>query len=308
MGYASAPSAPLFSDGAAATLRLLGYLTLAVVLMVSDHRGGFLERGRQLAGVVVEPLYQVAGAPAALARYLYSAAAERGQLHSEREALRAELLLARAQLARLDAVQAENRRLRGLLGGTQGLQLEARLVSLASVDLDPFRQRALLDGGRNQGIETGAALIDAGGVFGQVIESGPLRATVMLISDPAHAVPVQVRRSGVRTIAYGTGAPDRLRVPNIPQSADIVVGDLLITSGLGGHFPAGLPVATVVALEQDQTRLFVVAEARPAAFLDRGRELLLVRAQPAETAPELGPPRSPAEPQYAAPAAEEGRR
>src|SRR5690606_8038423 len=138
----------------------------------------------------------------------YSAVADRRQLHAEREALREELLIARAQLARLDAVQTENRRLRDLLGGTRGLQLEARLVSLTDVDLDPFRHRAMLDGGRNQGIETGMALIDAGGVFGQVIESAPLRATVMLVSDPAHAVPVQVQRSGVRTIAYGTGEPD----------------------------------------------------------------------------------------------------
>ena len=292
MRYATAPSAPLFSDGGAGTIRLLAYLVLAVILMVTDYRGGYLDRARQFAGVIAEPLYWIAQSPVALARYLYSAAAERSQLHAEREALREELLVARAQLARLDAVQTENRRLRALLGGTRGLQLEAQLVSLADVDLDPFRHRALLDGGRNQGIEPGAALIDAGGVFGQVIESGPLRATAMLVSDPAHAVPVQVQRSGVRTIAYGTGEPDRLLVPNIPQSADIAVGDLLITSGLGGHFPAGLPVATVTHLAQDQTRLFVVAEARPAAFLDRGRELLMVRSHAAAEGDQMGPPRS----------------
>jgi rod shape-determining protein MreC len=290
--YATAPSAPLFSDGGAGTIRLLAYLVLAVVLMVTDFRGGYLERSRQAMGVLAEPLYWVAQSPVAVARYLYSAAVDRQQLHGEREMLREELLIARAQLARLEAVQTENRRLRGLLGGTRGLDLEARLVSLADVDLDPFRHRALLDGGQNQGIEAGSALIDAGGVFGQVIESGPLRATVMLISDPAHAVPVQVQRSGVRTIAYGTGESDRLRIPNIPQSADILEGDLLITSGLGGRFPAGLPVGTVSALEQDQTRLFVVAQARPAALLDRGRELLLVRTRPAEDALQAGPPRS----------------
>ena len=105
-------------------------------------------------------------------------------------------------------------------------------------------------------------------------------------------MPVQVQRSGVRTIAYGTGEPDLLHVPNIPQSADIVEGDLLITSGLGGRFPAGLPVGTVTALQQDQTRLFVVAEARPAALLSRGRELLLVRNRPLDDALEAGPPRS----------------
>jgi rod shape-determining protein MreC len=292
MRYATAPSAPLFSDGGGGTLRLLAYLVLAVVLMVSDYRGGYLDRVRHVGSVLAEPLYWVAQSPMALARFLYSAAADRRQLHTERQALRDELLMARAQLARLHAVQAENRRLRDLLGGTRGLQLEARLVGLADVDLDPFRHRALLDGGHRQGIEVGSALVDAGGVFGQVVAAGPLRATAMLVSDPAHAVPVQVQRSGVRTIAYGTGEPDRLLIPNIPQSADIAVGDLLITSGLGGRFPAGLPVATVTALEQDQTRLFVVASARPSAFLDRGRELLLVRSRAAQDAPQMGPPRS----------------
>ncbi len=291
MRYATAPSAPLFSDGGAGTIRLLAYLALAVVLMVADYRGGYLDRGRQMLGVLAEPLYWAAGAPVALARYLRSAAADREQLHAEREMLREELLVANAQLARLGAVQTENRRLRDLLGGTRGLGLEARLVSLADVDLDPFRHRALLDEGSARGVRSGTALIDAGGVFGQVIESAPLHATVMLLSDPAHAVPVQVQRSGVRTIAYGTGEVDRLLVPNIPQSADIVEGDLLITSGLGGRFPAGLPVGTVTGLQQDQTRLFVVAQARPAALLQRGRELLLVWNSPVGPAAEAGPPR-----------------
>lgn len=292
MRYATAPSAPLFSDGGAGTIRLLAYLVLAVVLMVSDYRGAYLDRARHALGVLAEPLYWAAGAPVALARYLRSAAADRQLLHEERELLRSELLVARAQLARLGAVQTENRRLRDLLGGTRGLGLEVRLVSLSDVDLDPFRHRAMLDEGSARGVLTGTALIDAGGVFGQVIDSAPLHATVMLVSDPAHAVPVQVQRSGVRTIAYGTGDIDRLLVPNIPQSADIVEGDLLITSGLGGRFPAGLPVATVVGLQQDQTRLFVVAEARPAALLERGRELLLVWNGPIQGALEAGPPRA----------------
>lgn len=304
MRYATAPSAPLFSDGGAGTIRLLAYLALAVVLMVTDYRGGYLDRGREALGVLAEPLYWVASAPVSLARYLRAASADREQLHAEREMLREELLIANARLARLGAVQTENRRLRDLLGGTQGLGLEVRLVSLADVDLDPFRHRALLDEGSARGVRIGTALIDAGGVFGQVIESAPLHATVMLVSDPAHAVPVQVQRSGVRTIAYGTGEIDRLLVPNIPQSADITEGDLLITSGLGGRFPAGLPVGTVVGLQQDQTRLFVVAEARPAALLERGRELLLVWNRPIDPVLDVGPPRElsnlPPEPAQAA--------
>ncbi|GIX34700.1 MAG: hypothetical protein KatS3mg126_0479 [Lysobacteraceae bacterium] len=284
------PSAPLFSEGGAGPLRMLAYLALGVVLMVADHRGGHLARLRAFAALLAEPVYQLVEMPARLGRALQAAVGERRALYAERDLLRSELLLAKAQLARLQAVQAENQRLRALLGGTRGLQLDAQLVSLADIELDPFRHRVLLDAGRNQGIEVGAALIDPGGVFGQVIEVSPLRATAMLISDPAHAIPVQVRRSGVRTVVYGTGELDRLSVPNIPQSADIRVGDLLITSGLGGRFPAGLPVGTVVALEHDQTRLFLVATARPAAFLAGGRELLLVRNRPLDAALEAGPP------------------
>lgn len=291
MRYATAPAAPLFSDGGAGTFRLLAYLALAVILMVMDFRGGYLERARHVAGLIAEPLYRVAQSPVTLTRALYGAISDRNALLAERATLQDELLVASAQLARLDAVLTENRRLRELLGGTRALGLEVRLVSLADVDLDPFRQRAMLDEGSLHGIRSGTALIDAGGVVGQVIEAAPLRSTVMLVSDPAHAVPVQVQRSGVRTIAYGTGDPARLRIPNIPQSADILEGDLLITSGLGGRFPAGLPVGVVTALQPDRNRLFVVAEARPAALLDRGRELLLVWNRITAEALEVGPPR-----------------
>ena len=295
MRYTTAPSAPLFSDGGSGTLRLLAYLVVAVSLMVADHRGGYLDRLRSLLGVLNEPLYQLAQSPATLGRYLYDSVVERHALADERDRAREELLIARAQLARLEAVQSENRKLRELLGGTRGLGLSVRLVSLADVDLDPFRHRALLDLGERAGVEAGMALIDAGGVYGQVTESGPLRATATLISDPAHALPVQVQRSGVRTIAYGTGEPNRLRIPNIPQSADIEVGDLLITSGLGGRFPAGLPVGRIVDLRSDDTRLFLVADAEPSALLGRGRELLLVWSAPLGEE-EVGPPRELASP------------
>lgn len=276
MRPSSAPATPLFSEGGQGTLRLLAYLALAVILMVSDQRGGHLQRLRGWLGLAQEPLLRVAAAPAQGWRWLRDGLTERAGLIAERDHLRSELLVAGAQLSRLQAVRAENQRLRELLGGLRALQLEVRLTQLMDFDLDPFRHRAVLDLGASDGVREGMALIDAGGVFGQVVEVNPLHATVMLISDPAHALPVQVQRTGVRTIAYGSGELDRLQVPNIPQSADIREGDLLITSGLGGRFPAGLPVATVSRLRDDDTRLFVVADARPAARLERSRELLLV--------------------------------
>ena len=147
------------------------------------------------------------------------------------------------------------------------------------------------DAGSDNGVSNGQALIDSGGVLGQVVEVGRTRSTALLITDPDHAVPVQVARSGLRTIAYGTGRSDRLVLPNVPQSGDIRRGDLLITSGIGGRFPAGFPVGTVTRLQADKLRLFVTADAKPAAHLEQGSEVLLISNRPAPL--DVGPPAPP---------------
>lgn len=277
MAYSGNASGSLFAEGGAGTLRLLLYLTASLILMVADHRGGYLERVRGVAGLLVGPIYLVASSPARLAQGLRENFGTRSQLAADNQALRQQLLVSRARVNRLEAVQLENQRLRGLLQGTRGLQLSVQLASLIDIDLDPFRHRIVVDTGSKGGVREGIAVIDGSGIVGQVVDIAPLHAIVMLISDPSHAVPVQVVRSGLRTIAYGTGRIDKLLLPNIPLSADVQVGDQLITSGLGGTFPAGFPVGTVETLSPDVTRLFVVAEARPAAALDRSGEVLLVR-------------------------------
>ena len=149
----------------------------------------------------------------------------------------------------------------------------------------------MLDVGGNDGVHVGQAMIDAGGVLGQVIEVTPRHSTALLLTDPEHAVPVQVARTGLRAIAYGTGRTDMLRLPSIPQSGDIRVGDRLVTSGIGGRFPAGFPVGVVESVQPDETQLFVVAEARPAARLDRGVQVLLVSNS--RTGLDAGPPLPP---------------
>lgn len=304
MAYNANSPTPLFAEGGSGTPRLLFYLLVATVLMVADHRGGYLRQVRDWVGLVNEPLYYVAGLPAQLARSVEDGFSTRGQLASERDELQQELLVARAQLARLQSVQQENLRLRDLLGGTRGLSLSVRLVRITDIDVDPFRHRVQLELGAHDGVEPGMAIIDGGGVFGQVIAAAPLRSTAMLVSDSSHAVPVQVQRSGLRTIAYGTGRIDRLHIPNIPLSADIQVGDMLLTSGMGGRFPAGLPVAKVTSLRPDDTRLFVEADAEPTADLGRSGDVLLVWNDPAQAARavEMGPPESLRTPQPAVPA------
>lgn len=275
MAYTGAPS-PRSSDVAGGTLPLLVYLGLAVSLMVADQRGDFGDQVRAKASLLAEPVWWLASLPSRLGRFAASSLETRGDLHAENVELRRELIASNARMHRLAAVAEENQRLRDLLGGTRGFRLSARLAGIVDVDLDPGRQRIVLDVGSEGGVFVGQAMIDAGGVLGQVVEVGPRHATALLLTDPDHAIPVQVARSGLRAIAYGTGRIGELRLPNIPQSADIRVGDRLVTSGIGGRFPAGFPVGVVEALRPDDTRLFVVAEARPAARLDRGVEVLLV--------------------------------
>ncbi len=294
MAYPGTTAARL-SETAGGTLPLLAFLALAVLLMVADQRGGFANQARQKLTVLAEPVWWLAASPGRLAEGASKALRSRGDLQARNDSLSRELQVSASRLHRLVAVAEENQRLRELLGGTRGYRLTAQLVGIIDIDLDPSRQRIMLDAGSNAGVFVGQAMIDAGGVLGQVVEVTPRRATALLLTDPDHAIPVQVTRSGLRTIAFGTGRTDRLRLPNIPQSADIRVGDRLVTSGIGGRFPAGFPVGVVEALQPDNTRLFVVAEARPAARLDRGLEVLLVSntLDEADVGPLAPPPPEP---------------
>lgn len=290
VGQIGNTSGSLFAEGSAGTLKLLAYLALAIILMVTDHRGGYLDQARNSAGLLTGPLYRLAGMPVRLARGLAGYLTTQQALTTENVQLRHDLLLANARLDRLVGVQVENQRLRALLGGTRGLRLNVQLVSLADVDLDPFRHRLVLEAGSQSGVEEGMAVIDAHGVMGQVLSVAPTHSTVILVSDPSHAIPVQVMRTGLRAIAFGTGRIDRLEVPSIPLSADLKPGDVLETSGIGGRFPAGFKVGTIISLHPDDTRLFVVAEVRPSASLDRGGEVLLVSSAAASDAADMGPP------------------
>ncbi len=281
------------SDSALSTLPLLLYLGMAVGLMVADHRHGYGQVVRRTLSLVTEPFWWLASSPTRVFRLGQETLAFRGQLQEDNQRKTHDLQMAIARIHRLNAVADENARLRRLLGGTRGYTLKVRMVGIIDVDLDPFRQRLMLDAGSNRGVEVGQALIDSGGVLGQVVEVSANRATALLVTDPDHAVPVQIARSGLRTIAYGTGHSDRLILPNIPQSADIRRGDVLITSGIGGRFPAGFPVGVITQLRSDKLRLFVIADATPAAHLERGNEVLLINNLPA--AIDVGPP-APARP------------
>ena len=276
----------------AGVLRLLAYLILAVVLMVLDHRGGWLQAARTQAEVAIQPLWWLAGVPSRVGATLREDAVTRTQLTRDNERLRNALLVIAARNARLRTAAAENARLRGMLGSAERGRLDVQLAPILDIDLDPTRQRLILDSGSNAGARVGQPVIDAGGLMGQVIATTPLTATVLLLTDPDHAVPVMVARSGVRLVVYGSGRSDTLHLTDVPLSADVKPGDQLLTSGMGGRFPSGFVVGTVGELRADDSRAFLEADVTPAAQLDRGRDVLLLRGYmpvPAATPAPPGP-------------------
>lgn len=279
MASRSPDGAPLFSEGAVGTLRLVAYLVAALVLMVADYRGHFLDRARAFGGILAGPVYWLAAAPARAARTVYGVAIERRDLANANSLLHEQLLLAEARLSRLAAVQDQNTRLRELLEARSRLGLKVQLAELVDVDLDPFRHRLVLDAGSRAGVRAGQAVMDAHGVLGQILEVSAERSVLILITDASHALPVRVVRTGLRTIAYGSGDIAVLRLPHIPFSADLRPGDRLVTSGVGGQFPAGLPVGVVRTVTPDDSATFALALAAPSAGITRSGEVLLLREE-----------------------------
>ncbi|AKO11159.1 rod shape-determining protein MreC [Xanthomonas oryzae pv. oryzicola] len=269
------------------TLRLLVYLVLAVVLIALDSRGSWLRQVRMQANLLIQPVWAVAGLPGRIGSQVRDNAATHAQLVEQTRDLRNQLLVANARLTRLQTAALDNAQLRELLNVAERRGLDVQLAPILNIDLDPTRQRLLLDAGSRDGVLLGQAVIDAGGLMGQVIEVTPLHSTVLLLTDLDHAVPVSVARNGVRLIVYGRG--DRLELRDIPLSAGVQVGDEIVTSGLGGRFPAGFPVGKVSKLHPDDTHAFLVGELIPAAQLDRGRDVLLLRAgKPLRVVPGMG--------------------
>lgn len=278
--YAGPPVATRQGE-VASTLRLLAYLALTVTLIFLDHRGGWLSQVRAQADVVTQPLWWLAGLPGRLGTRMQDDAITRSRLVEENRHLRNELLVANARLTRLQTAAIDNAQLRALLGVKTSRGLDVQLAPVLDIDLDPTRQRLVLDAGSRDGVRIGQAVIDAGGLMGQIIQTTPSHSIALLLTDPDHAVPVVVARNGVRLIAYGRGRSDRLELSDVPLNSGVKVGDTIVTSGLGGHFPAGFPVGTIVALRPDDSHAFLIGDLKPAAQLDRGRDVLLLRSAPA---------------------------
>jgi rod shape-determining protein MreC len=275
-------------------VRFLLLAIACIALMLLDRREQHLVKVREALSVVVYPVRVAVDFPFSAWHSLRETLAARDALIEENRQFRRERLETEARLQRLEVLERENERLRALLDSTARVGSRALVAEILAVDLDPYRQRLDLNRGLVDDVFVGQALIDAEGVVGQVVRVGPLSSEAVLITDADHAVPVSINRNGLRTIAVGTGDSDRLRLPYLTNNADIVVGDLLISSGLGGVFPAGYPVGRVLEITRRPDQAFAEVIAAPASSLDRDREVLLVWNEPepdpdpaaAEAAPE----------------------
>jgi rod shape-determining protein MreC len=252
-------------------------VVLSLALMTLDHRQHHLDSIRSALSVVVYPLQALLDLPGNAGLWFREALATRRQLQEENASLRTQHLMLRSRLQKLEALEAENRRLRELLDSSFQLGERVLVAELMSVNLDPYKHLVALNKGDLEDVYLGQAVLDEAGIMGQVIHVGPLTSSVMLITDPDHAIPVLLNRTGLRTVALGTGAINQLDLPHIPVTADIRPGDLLVSSGLGGRFPPGYPVAVVETVVQDPGQAFSQVSATPRARLDRSREVLLVR-------------------------------
>lgn len=246
--------------------------------MFLDHRRQLAQPVRDALALTAYPIQAVVDMPFGLGEHLKERLTSRRELLEQNAYLQSQHLLYEARLQRLDALERENIALRELLQSSYEVTESVLIAGLMRVDLDPATHLVQINKGSRTGVYIGQPVLDAGGVMGQVDEVGPLSAVVRLITDPSHAIPVQVNRNGIRAIAHGTGDSSRLELVNVPNNADIEPGDLLVTSGLGGRFPSGYPVGRVTNVDIEPGQPFAHISVAPSAALDRSRQVLLVRS------------------------------
>lgn len=267
---------PLFIKTQSLNLRLTLLIALSLTLIVLDDRAQELRYLRQALSAVVYPLQVAVDLPFSTIGWLNERLVSHQQLSTENIRLRTQAQIMQAQLQKLAALEAENGRLREMLATTEHMSERLSIAEIMRLDLNPYRQRIVINRGSLDKVYVGQPIIDAYGVMGQITEVGPKTAIALLITDANHSLPVEVTRNGLRTIAQGSGKDNLLELPYLPNNADIQAGDVLVTSGLDGRFPRGYPVAKVLKIESGRGEQFASITATPIAHLDRSLEVLLV--------------------------------
>ncbi|MBE8597971.1 rod shape-determining protein MreC [Xenorhabdus sp. BG5] len=267
---------PIFSRGPSLQLRLFFAIIIAIILMVVDSRLGIFNKVRSYMDTAVSPFYFLANGPRQFLDSISESFVSRNHLELENRTLRNELRLQDSKLLLLGQLKQENSRLRELLGSPLRHDEHMMVSQVISGGMDPYRDQIVIDKGAKDGVYEGQPVISDRGVVGQVTAVSQLSSRILLICDPSHAIPVQVLRNDIRVIAGGAGCTDDLLLEPLPSDTDIRVGDVLVTSGLGGRFPEGYPVAVVSSVKIDNQRAHAVIHARPLAELRRLRYLLLL--------------------------------
>jgi rod shape-determining protein MreC len=262
---------------------------MAAGLMVADPRQHRLAAIRDGIATLAYPIQWAVQAPVQAWGAVRESFATKTRVEAENVKVASDNLVLRLKLLRYESLEQENLRLRAVRESSPRAVQRSLVAEMLRVDLDPFRQRVLVNKGTRDGVFRGQAALDANGIFGQVTRAGPVSAEVILISDPEHAIPIQINRTGARGIALGTGRSGLLSLPYLPQNADVVAGDLLVSSGLGGVYPPGYPVGRITTVTRDTGQPLLAVEAEPLAALDRDPEILLVWFDSAVVEPEPEP-------------------
>lgn len=258
--------------------------TLSIILITLDKRlPDTVTSLRSLLSSALYPVQVIANLPVDIyhiTSHTFRHPESSIQDNAEIRTLNAKILSLQVQLQRMVALETENQRLRELLSSSSRVNGKSILAEILSIDIDPYARKVLVNKGSLHQIKPGQPMLDAFGIMGQVIHVGKFSSTVILLTDPNHAIPVQVNRNGLRTIAQGTGQPNRLKINFVPSNADIKKGDLLVSSGLGGRFPQGYPVAIIRSIHIDPTQPYLSVSAEPTAHILSSREVVIIQNEP----------------------------
>jgi rod shape-determining protein MreC len=251
-------------------------LFFSASLIFFDHKMNSFESVRGFLQSMVSPLQYLATTPKQLIDWTVENVVTRRQLLQDNQQYKTNELLFQEQIMQLNIIKQENERLRALLSSPVRADAKKMVAEILSVDGDPYSHQVVINRGANDGVFEGQVVIDDKGIVGQVLHVGTISSRVLLITDVTHAIPVRIRRNGIRLIANGTGTIHRLSHNHVPHSYDVREGDLLVTSGLGGKFPEGYPVAIVTAVRLDESRPFSQVQSEPVAQINQLRYLLLL--------------------------------
>ncbi|OIR16855.1 cell shape-determining protein MreC [mine drainage metagenome] len=269
-----------FNRGPSPAARLVFFSVLSLLLLFVDARYQYLESTRKVLAVIIYPVQRLTALPGETMGRIAVYFETQKQLLEDNAQLRRQHDADAAQLTQLRAIQAEDDQLRTLQELKQRADYPMQMTEIAYVERDIFKRKLFVDKGSQANVQAGQVVVDDKGVVGQVTRVYPWLSEVTLVTDKDHAVPIQLLRNGLRAVVFGSGDISEMSLRYMPVSSDIVVGDVLVTSGIDGTYPPNLPVAQVVKIERDPAYPFARIVCVPLAGVDRHRALLIVSGLP----------------------------